>query len=133
MDLRAMPNLVHLSGRQSLQLEPARGYRVIAICGEVWITQAGRLEDYVLRAGDSLTLDSPGLAIVSAFGTADVEVVAPPAAPAVGGFPEYSVATLERAQREAHRLRAEAMREAFAEAGGWIRNFARRLVVAKAS
>lgn len=138
MDLRAMPNLVHLgnarSARPSLQLEPARGHRVIVICGEVWITQAGHLEDYVLRAGDSLTLDSPGLAIVSALGTsADVEVVASPAAPAIGGFPQFSAAALERAEREAHRLRAEAMRDAFATVGGWIRDLARRLVVVKVS
>ena len=81
MDLRATPNLVHLndtgSGRRMLHLEPALGHRVVALSGSVWITQAGSPEDYVLRAGESLTLDSPGMAVVTSFGPADVEVVAP--------------------------------------------------------
>ena len=72
MDLRATPNLIHLvdspSGRQSLQLEPARGQRVIVIAGKVWVTQAGDFKDYVLRQGEALTLDSPGMA-VGTYGT----------------------------------------------------------------
>ncbi len=130
MDLRATPNLIHLTnaaaGRRSLQLDPALGHRVIAVSGELWITQAGHTEDYVLRAGDALTLDSPGMAIVSSFGPADIEVIAPNA-PTVDPFPSFSVDVLERAQREAHRLRAEAMQQTFAAAAAWIRRMMRRL------
>jgi hypothetical protein len=131
MDLRATPDLVHLSdtaaGRRSLCLEPARGYRVVAISGEVWITQAGRIEDYVLQAGEALTLDSPGAAIVSSFGPADIEVVAPPAPSVPDRLPIVTAEAMERAQREARRLHAQAVHEIFAAAAGWVRAQARRL------
>ena len=132
MDLRATPNLIHLvdspSGRQSLQLEPARGQRVIVIAGKVWVTQAGDFKDYVLRQGEALTLDSPGMAIVSAFGPADIELIAPPAASTLDTVPNISNESLDRALHEAHRLRARAVHYAFAAAGAWLRNLGRRFV-----
>jgi hypothetical protein len=132
MDLRATPNLVHLgeSGRRSLQLQVARGFRIVAVSGEVWVTQAGFIQDYVLRRGDALTLDSPGPAIVTSFGPADIEVIAPPAAVPFEPAPTISVETIERAQREAHRLRAQAMQEMFGAAAAWVWSLGRRLVSA---
>jgi hypothetical protein len=131
MDLRATPDLIHLSdaapGRGSVRLEPARGYRVVAISGEVWITQAGRIEDYVLRAGEALTLDSPGAAIISSFGLADIEVIAPPAPSVPGRSPMITAETMERAQREARRLHAQAVHEIFAAATAWVWTQARRV------
>jgi Protein of unknown function (DUF2917) len=133
MDPRATPNLVHLggSGRRSLRLEVAKGFRVIARSGEVWVTQAGFIEDHVLRPGDALTLDSPHPAVVTSFGAADIEVIAPPAARGFEPTPVISLAAIERAQREAHRLRAEYMREMFSTAAGWIWRLGRRLVPAR--
>ena len=132
MDLRATPNLVHLSqsGRRSLQLEAAKGYRIVAVSGEVWVTQTGFIEDYVLRAGDALTLDSPGQAVVTSFGPADVEVIAPaPFAPPSA----ISYTAVERAQHEAHRLRAQAMQEMFLAGVAWVGRLGRRLIAAVTS
>lgn len=137
MDLRATPNLVHLSefgsGRRWLQLDPGRGHRVVAICGEVWITQAGHSEDYVLRAGEALTLQTPGMAMVSPFGSADVEVVAPASATTPGAVPEIGPDVYQRARLDAHQLRAEAMQRMFSAAGAWIGRLARRLLSPRAA
>jgi hypothetical protein len=131
MDLHSTPNLVHLSddaaGRRSLCLEPARGYRVVAISGEVWVTQAGRIEDFVLQPGEALTLDSSGAAIVSSFGPADVEVIAPRAASATDRVPVVTAEAIDRAQREARRLQAQAVHHAFGAAAAWVRAGIRRL------
>jgi Protein of unknown function (DUF2917) len=131
MDLRATPKLVHLSqsGRRSLRLEAAKGYRIVAVSGEVWVTQTGFIEDYVLRPGDALTLDSPGQAVVTSFGPADIEVIAPPVA-AFEPPPKLSYTTIERAQHEAHRLRAQAMREMFGAASAWVQRLGHRLISA---
>jgi len=130
MDLRATPNLVHLSdagpGQRLLHLTPAAGYRVLAVSGEVWITQAGQIADYVLRAGEALTLDSPGTAIVTSFGPADIEVIAPPAAAPLEWPPAISAEVIEQALRRAHELRAQVMHELFAAGAARLRSFARR-------
>lgn len=133
MDLRATPNLVHLSesGRRSLLLEVAKGFRVVAVSGDVWVTQAGFIEDYILRPGDALTLDSGGPAVVTSFGPADIEVIAPPAA--FEPPPTISAATIERARSEAHRLRAAAMQELFGAAAAWVWGLGRRLASAVTS
>jgi hypothetical protein len=129
MDLRATPNLVHLSdtgsGRRLLQLAPAAGYRVVAVSGEVWITQEGRIADYVLRPGEALTLDSPGVAIVTSFGPADIEVIAPPAPAALEWPPAISAVVVEQAQRRAHELRAQVMHDMFAAGAARLRSLGR--------
>lgn len=54
--------------------------RTIRCCsGTVWITQEAELRDRVLKAGESFTLDRPGLALVSAFTDALIAVIADPA------------------------------------------------------
>ncbi len=129
MDLRATPNLVHLSdagpGQRLLHLTPAAGYRLVAVSGEVWITQAGQIADYVLRAGEALTLDSPGTAIVTSFGPADIEVIAPPAAASLEWPPAVSAEVVEQAQRRAHQLRAQVVHEMFVAAAARIRGLIR--------
>jgi hypothetical protein len=128
MDLRATPNLVHLSASgtegQLLKLDPARGYRVILMSGEVWITQAGHSEDHVLHAGEELTLETRGMAIVSPLGTADVEVLAPTTTAST--VLDLSPEAYERYREEAHRLRAEAMHQTFTAVGAWFRRQLRR-------
>jgi hypothetical protein len=136
MDLRATPNLIHLSesGRRSVQLPTAKGFRIVALSGDLWVTQAGFSEDYILRPGDELTLESYGPAVVTSFGPADIEVVAPPQETApVESPPAITDAVIERARSEAHRLRAQAMQEAFAAAAAWVGNLGRRAVAAAES
>jgi hypothetical protein len=135
MDLHANPNLVHLSsagpGQRALHLPRASGYRLAVLSGEVWITQTGRIEDYVLRAGDALTLDSPGAAVVTSFGPADVEVIAPAAPPApatpapLPWPPAISAETIERAQRQAHELRSQAIDDLLTAGVARLRDLAR--------
>ena len=136
MDLCANPNLVHLSesGQRSVQLKTARGVRIVALSGDVWVTQAGFIEDYILRPGDAVTLESSGPAVVTSFGPADVEVVAPHAsAPAFKPAPAISAATIDRARADAQRLRAQAMQDAFAALAAWIRKLGHRAVTAAQS
>ena len=117
MDIRGTPNLVHLTdavpGGRILRLPDARGHRIVGLSGDVWITEEGRQEDIILRAGDAITLQTNGTALVMAFDSADVEVVPPPA-------PEDRTATwidaaenFEAYEQTAHRLRAKAFRDAF--------------------
>ena len=130
MDLRATPNLVHLSesGQRSVQLEVARGFRIVAVSGEIWVTQTGFIDDYILRSGDELTLQSDGPAVVTSFGPADIEVVTPSKASASYSEPHISPDLIERLQRDAHRLRAEAVKDMFDSAAAWLRTLAHRAV-----
>ena len=132
MDLRATPNLVHLSesGRRSLQLEVAKGFRVVAVSGDVWVTQAGFIEDYILRPGGEVTLESRGPAVVTSFGPADIELIAPTPAAVFEPPQSISAEAIERAKYEAHRLRAQAMQDIFGAATAWAGSLGRRLVSA---
>ena len=58
-----------------LRLHGRAGTRVVAVRGQVWITQEADWRDVILDAGESFDLDRPGLAIVLALGTACVGVV----------------------------------------------------------
>jgi hypothetical protein len=98
------------------------------VSGEIWITQAGQIADYVLRPGEALTLDSPGTAIVTSFGPADIEVIAPPAAAPPAWPPAISAEVVEQAQRRAHELRAQVMHELFAAGAARLRSLVGRAV-----
>lgn len=134
MDYSATPHLVHLSpavpGRRTLRIRRPRGHRVVAVCGEVWVTQERRLDDVVLRTGETHVLDGDGTAVITAFESSDVEVVPPaPADPVAAAAPSrIELAAYERAAR---RLRAEAVNALLAQAWNWLRGlFAGRRLVA---
>ena len=112
-------------GMTPLQLAVAKGYRIAAVSGEVWVTQSGFIEDYVLRRGDVLTLVSDGPAVVTSFGPADIEVIAPPSTQQ--SALDIGLDAIERARQEAHRLRAEAMHEMFSAAWAGLGRVGRRL------
>jgi hypothetical protein len=117
MDYSAPPNLVHLNpatpGRQTLRIANPHGHRVVALTGEVWLTQDRRLEDVVLRPGESYDIEGPGLALVTAFTSSDVEVISPAGAAAVS-TPSLASVDFERYVRRARQLRAEAVGSFFA-------------------
>ncbi len=77
------PRLHHLdqaaAERRVLKIGRARGVRVGCIAGEVWITEDGRQDDVVLSAGESAVLERAGLAMITPFGSADVEIECPEA------------------------------------------------------
>lgn len=59
-----------LRGTQHMQIHDAAGWTVKALAGSVWITQDGDIRDVVLEAGESLTLDRKGPALLSPLGEA---------------------------------------------------------------
>jgi hypothetical protein len=56
-----------LKTKQVVKVRGGRGHSIVCERGTVWVTQYGDPRDVVLRAGESLTLDRRGLALVQAF------------------------------------------------------------------
>ena len=131
MDIRGTPHLVHLSAAlpetRLLRVPNARGHRIASLSGDVWVTEQDRPEDIILRAGESVTLRSPGTALVMAFGSADIEIVPPPAADDPTAAWLDAVENFEQYEQSARRLRAEAFREIAATIACKGRYAARRL------
>ena len=71
--------LVQLNERQLLQIHDGIKHTIRCCSGTVWITQEADPRDTVLKAGDGLTLNCPGLALVSALTDAVIAVRVGPA------------------------------------------------------
>ena len=131
MDIRGTPHLVHLSSAlpetRLLRLPNARGHRIVSLSGDVWVTEQGRSDDIILRPGESVTLRFPGTALVMAFGSADIEVVPPPAVEDPTAVWLDAVDNFEEYDRAARRLRAEAFRELTVTIACKVRNLSRRI------
>jgi hypothetical protein len=68
-------NFVRLNTGELLDINDGEGFTVECLEGDVWITQSSDPRDIVLTAGQSFTLDKPGLALVCApAGPAEVAV-----------------------------------------------------------
>lgn len=126
MDKIAGPKLYHLDralpDRRVLRLTHARGTRIVAVAGDIWVTEDGRYDDVVLAPGESAALERDGMAMITTFDSADVEIVPPPTAEAKP-FERWGIdpELLQRHIQSAHRLRAQAMATAFADAVEWLR------------
>ena len=126
MDYVAGPKLHHLDRalpeRRVLKLPRARGARVVCVAGDVWVTEDGRYDDVVLAAGQSAVLERDGTAIVTPFGSADVEIVLPVAAEAAPyGHLAIDAALIERHTQAARQLRTQAIAAMFANVLEWLR------------
>ena len=126
MDKIAGSTLHHLDRalpeRRVLRLTHARGTRIVAVAGDIWITEDGRYDDVVLAPGESAALERDGMAMITAFDSADVEVVPPVKAEAtIGTGDKIDTDLIELQMRAAHRLRAQAMGTAFASGIEWLR------------
>ena len=111
-----------LPERRVLKLNAARGARVVSLAGDVWITEDGRYDDVVLAAGESAVLERNGMAMITPFESADLEIVLPATADAKAfERPAIDAALIERYTRSARRERAQAMAAAFAHAVEWLR------------
>lgn len=134
MDIRGTPHLVHLTaalpGARLLRLPDGSGHRIVSLSGDVWITEQGRQEDIILRAGEAVTLQSPGTALIMAFGSADIEVVPPPAREDQSAVWTDAVEHVEDYEHAARRLRARAFSEMIATIGRTVRRVARRIAAA---
>jgi len=131
MDIRGTPHLVHLSSAlpetRLLRVPHAHGHRITSLSGDIWVTEQGRPQDIILRPGESVTLQSPGTALVMAFGSADIEVVPPPAREDLTAAWVDVAENFERYDHAARRLRAEAFREITATVACKVRYAARRI------
>jgi uncharacterized protein YjiS (DUF1127 family) len=127
MDCAAGPKLHYLDRalpeRRVLKLKGARGARVVCVAGDVWITEDGRYDDVVLAAGESAMLERDGMAMITPFGSADVEIVCP----ATTGLPG-DTESLEGHLRAARRLRALALATLPAGVIAWVRGRGRDLL-----
>ena len=50
-----------------LRIDARKGDRLKVRAGDVWVTQHGDSKDYVLRAGDSMTLSGQGATLAMAY------------------------------------------------------------------
>lgn len=108
--------------RRVLKLRAAKGARIVSLAGDVWITEDGRYDDVVLGAGESAVLERNGMAMVTTFDSADVEVMLPATAEAaLVERPAIDAEMVERQVQAARRLRAQAMAKAFADVVEWVR------------
>jgi len=68
---------LRLAQREVLRLYDPEGARVECLGGELWITQDKDLEDHFLAAGEALTLDHGGLALIHAQRASDIVLIEP--------------------------------------------------------
>jgi DUF2917 family protein len=114
--------IVHLerasADRGMVRIPHARGVRVTCLSGELWITEDRSSEDIVLTAGKARTLQSPGLALVTALETADVRI--DPESTAYARASMFAPTVRDHLRNHAHAQRRDAARE-------WGRAFSQRL------
>jgi hypothetical protein len=75
---------IALAARCMHRIESARGTEVACVHGATWVTQERDPRDLVLLAGESLVLETPGLALVYALKDAVITVGAARHLPAAG-------------------------------------------------
>jgi hypothetical protein len=85
MNLKSDRAELRLESRQILRLRDASGTRVQCLKGALWITQDRDPEDHFIGAGDGLTLDRPGLALIHAIEPAECVLSEPAARPSLSG------------------------------------------------
>jgi len=65
---------IHLQQQELLTVRDGKGWKVQSLAGAVWITQEGELDDVILEAGESFTVERDGLTVIQAVGEATVVV-----------------------------------------------------------
>ncbi|MGZ9059923.1 MAG: DUF2917 domain-containing protein [Burkholderiaceae bacterium] len=64
-----------LPGGALLPFASVPGERVRVVCGRVWLTEEGSLRDAFLEAGEEVSLDTRGLAVIETLGAARIQLV----------------------------------------------------------
>jgi hypothetical protein len=67
--------LTELTAGSILRVRDGQGMAVVVFEGLVWVTQSGDRRDIVLAAGESFSVDRPGLTLVQAFRNSKLMVV----------------------------------------------------------
>jgi len=121
--------LVGLRRGEVLRLRDAAGRHLGVVGGAVWVTQDGDRRDWVIEAGHSFRFDRDGLALVVPVnggasivledGLAPAPQAARPAGRAAArDWPVHSMAF----EREARRMRAEAVAQILRRLTGWLKS-----------
>ncbi|MCS6767101.1 MAG: DUF2917 domain-containing protein [Candidatus Protistobacter heckmanni] len=76
MQIDLHPAPLQLEKNQVLQVADGKGHRVVCYTGNLWITQYCDPKDFILGAGETLTLDRSGPAVIFALEPATVLVEA---------------------------------------------------------
>jgi hypothetical protein len=85
MNLKLDRAELRLEARQILRLRDSAGTSVQCVKGALWITQHRDREDHFMGAGDTLTLDRPGLALIHAVEPAEFVLSGLAACPSPSG------------------------------------------------
>lgn len=117
MRVNSAPFRVSLAWGRPLTVAEGKGTCITARRGTVWITQDHDLRDVVLSVGESFMLDGSDLAIVQAFGSAEV-LVSPPPAPAHSAAPVTWRQRLRRAWQR-NRLTGQQLQLGKLAHSGW--------------
>lgn len=75
--MQSSGEVVVLRSREIVRLEDVAGARLRVLRGSVWLTQHGDPKDHYLPASGAITLDRPGLVLVHALETAELDVRQP--------------------------------------------------------
>ena len=108
--------LTDLTAGSILRLHDGQGLAVVVFEGLVWITQSGDRRDIVLAAGESFSVDRPGLTLVQAFRDSKLMVVE--AGPQAAPGPAASSTELHQWARA---QRSEAIGDALAKGAAELR------------
>jgi hypothetical protein len=73
---------IALERRTLLGVRDGAGQTILCLKGMIWLTQQNDVRDIVLSAGESFTLDRPGLALLYALRSSYATILGP--APRVG-------------------------------------------------
>ncbi len=68
---------IGLDNHETLAISNGAGYTVVCRSGEVWLTQEGLLQDYVLGPTGSFVIQGPGDVLIEGYRSAKIQVVAP--------------------------------------------------------
>ena len=69
---------LRLAPTRGASVHGALGWRVRALCGEVWITQEGDIRDIVLEAGQEYQVDRSGTVLLWTLGNDDARLAIRP-------------------------------------------------------
>ncbi len=68
---------IALEQRTLLRVRNGTGQTILCLKGMIWLTQQNDVRDIVLGAGESFTLDRPGLALLYALNPACATILRP--------------------------------------------------------
>ena len=74
MQLNLKSPVLSLSAGQVLTLDDAKGTRILARSGTVWITEEGDRDDHIVGPGDALIVAHPGRTVIQALDCAWISI-----------------------------------------------------------